>query len=233
MKAPVFVSALAMMLLLSGCYEEDFGPRQNGNRSFTFVDFDRLEIEDAFDVTITQGTQFSVKAEGDYRNLDDIRMFKSGSTLEIEFEDNSNRQYTTFITITMPVLYEVNFSGAVNATINGFRNQKEFSAILSGASLAQIDITTTAVDLRLSGASRLRLTGEATSMAASISGASNLSAYEFPVKTGHFEISGASQAYVTVADRVTGTVTGASELTYKGSPQVDVESSGASLVRKF
>jgi hypothetical protein len=227
------ILALAMTVLLTGCYEEDFGPQQNSNRTFTWVDFDRLEIEDAFEVTITQGAQFSIKAEGDYRNLDDIRMFKSGSTLEIEFEDNSRRQYTTYITITMPELREINFSGAVNATINGFRNQNRFGAALSGASMAQIDLTATQLDLRLSGASRVRLTGEGTEIDASISGASNLSAYGFPVKVGRFDISGASQAHVTVADLITGTVTGASELTYKGSPQVDVESSGGSLVRKY
>lgn len=222
-----------MSLVLTGCFEEDFGPRQNGTRSFTFVDFDRVEIEDAFEVTITQGTQFSIKAEGDYRNLDDMRVFKSGSTLEIEFEDNHSRQYTTYITITMPVLYEANFSGAVNATVNGFRNQNEFSAILSGASLAQIDLFATKTDFRLSGASRVRLTGEANSLAASISGASNLSAYEFPVKTGRIILSGASQAQVTVADQLAGDVSGASELTYKGNPQVSVEASGGSTVRRF
>lgn len=231
---PVFlIPALVFALLLTGCYEEDFGPRQSGSRTFTFVDFDRIEIEDAFEVTITQGTQFSVKAEGDYRNLDDMRVYKSGSTLEIEYEDNSNRQYTTYITITMPVLYEANFSGAVNATINGFRNIDEFSAILSGASLAQIDVAATKADIRLSGASRVRVTGQATTLNASLSGASTLSGYEFPVKTARLIISGASQARVTVADQLSGEVTGASELTYKGDPQVSVEASGGSTVRRF
>jgi hypothetical protein len=104
---------LSASVWLTACLnDEDPGPRQQDARSFAVVDFDRVEAGDALDVMIVAGTHYTIKAEGDRRNLDDLEVFKSGNSLIVRFDESENRQYTTFVTITMPELVGINFSGS-------------------------------------------------------------------------------------------------------------------------
>jgi hypothetical protein len=103
---------------------------------------------------------------------------------------------------------------------------------LSGASLAQLDISATELNCTISGASQLRLSGKGEKLTGNISGASILSSFDFPVVEATLNVSGASNGRVSVSQQLKGTATGASLILYRGQPSVDVESSGESMVRK-
>ena len=78
----------------------------------------------------------------------------------------------------------------------------------------------------------MRLYGLGDELNAEISGASELSAFEYPVRAAQLNVSGASRGKVTVTDQLTAVATGASSLIYRGSPTVSSEVTGASTVRK-
>ncbi|MBX2913843.1 MAG: DUF2807 domain-containing protein [Cyclobacteriaceae bacterium] len=220
-------------VLLSACLdEEDPGPRQQDVRTFAVVDFDRVEAGDGLDVTIVYGTNYAIKAEGDRRNLSDLEIFKRGNALIVRFDEFEHRQYTTFITITMPVLAGINFSGAVNGRVSGFDPVARLDVTLSGASLGQVDMDANELYLNINGASQLRLRGQGSVLDGSISGASLLTGFEFKSVQAKLHISGASQGRVNVTQQLTVIATGASEVIYRGDPQLQVETSGASVVRK-
>lgn len=224
---------VSFSIWLTSCFnDEDPGPRQQDARSFAVIDFDRVEVGDALDVTILHGTNYSIKAEGDRRNLDDLEVFTSGNTLVVHFDENENRQYTTFITITMPLLNGIHFSGAVNGKVSGFDDVARLDVTLSGASLGQIDMDATELYLNINGASQLRLRGEGELIDGIISGASVLTAFEYETAAAKLHVSGASQARVTVLQQLQVVATGASEVTYRGEPELTVETSGASVVKK-
>lgn len=233
MKRFNLILLLVASVWLTACLnEEDPGPRQQDARSFAVVDFDRVEAGDALDVTIVAGTHYTIKAEGDRRNLDDLEVFKSGNSLIIRFDDNENRQYTTFITITMPTLTGVNFSGAVNGKVSGFDDVARLDVTLSGASLGQVDIDAAELYLNVNGASQLRLRGEGSLIDCSISGASVLTAFDYETVQAKLHVSGASQGRVNVSQQLQVVATGASEIIYRGEPELIVETSGASVVKK-
>ncbi|HNT49022.1 MAG TPA: DUF2807 domain-containing protein [Cyclobacteriaceae bacterium] len=233
MKRFNIIFLLTTTIWLTSCLnDEDPGPRQQDIRSFAVVDFDRIEAGDALDVTIVSGTNYSIKAEGDRRNLDDLEIFKRGNALILRFDENENRQYTTFITITMPALAGVNFSGAVNGKVSGFDDVERLDVTLSGASLGQIDMDATEIFLNINGASQLRLKGEGELMDGIISGASVLTAFEYEAVQAQLHVSGASQGRVTVSQKLQVVATGASEVIYRGEPELIVETSGASVVKK-
>lgn len=231
MKTMKWILLLLVVVTLASCEEEDPGPRQNDSRSYSIVDFDRLEMGDAFVVTVQQGPIFSVTAEGDRRNLDDLTIDKSGSSLIAKYNTYRNRQYLTYITITMPTLSSVNFSSAVNAKVYDFTSGR-IDVVLSGASLAQMNVDATEVFCNISGASQLRLTGEGQKIDGVISGASFLNTFDFPVLTAKLNVSGASTGRVTVSDLLNGDVSGASTVIYRGAPQLNVQVTGASVVRR-
>src|SRR5688572_8325313 len=94
-------AAIALFSLLTSCHNEDPGPLQEVHKDYSLIDFDRLEMGSAFNIEVEQGNEFRVRVEGDRRNIDDLEVYKSGSTLIIEFEDDANRHHDTYINITM------------------------------------------------------------------------------------------------------------------------------------
>lgn len=232
MKTYFTLVALTLTLLFVSCIDEDPGPRQSDTRTFPFVDFNRVEAGYGLILNVTKGNTFLVEANGDRRNLDDLVVLKSGNSLILGFKNSDRRQYHTTINITMPQLEGVNFSGAVNGTVNGFTSTATFDITLSGASLAQMNISSADLMINLSGASQLRLVGSGEKMNGLISGASLLSSFDYPVKEATLNLSGASNCRVNVSQQIKGTVSGASLLLYRGEPGIDIESSGESMVRK-
>ena len=223
-----FLLAILASSIMS-CVQEDPGPRQNDQKSFSVVDFDRLEASEALDITVQQGNVFSIEATGDSRNLNDLDIHKNGTTLVMKFATQHNRQYTTYVTITMPSLFGCTFSGAVNGKVTGFSQEtSRFDVSLSGASVAQIDANTESTYAQLAGASTLRLNGIGKKIDAVISGASTLSAFDFPVNEVKLVVSGASQAKVNTSQKLSATVSGASGVLYRGSPVVEADVTGAS-----
>jgi hypothetical protein len=223
----------ALTLLISSCEREDPGPLQETDRDYTETDFDRLEMGNAFRVTVEESSIYSIHIRGDRRNLDDLDVHKSGSTLVIQFEKDGNRKHDTYIDITMPKLRAANFSGASVPIIKGFNEPEDvLDLFLSGATKAQLDATYNRVKTVLSGASELIMTGDGDVLDAELSGASVLKAFNFPVATATMNINGASSVQVQVSDALNATATGSSSVLYRGEPEVTADTSGNSTVEK-
>jgi len=221
---------LAFNLLSCEC--EDPGPVQRTEKEFDMIDFDRVEITSALDVRVEQSNVYSAQVRGDRRNVDDLDVYKSGSTLIIKFDDNSNRNHETFVTITMPHLEGVNFSAASSSKVNGFESDKDLDLYVSGASVCQLSVGYREVNLNLSGASSLVMSGLGDEINAEISGASVLTAFDYPVRQADVNVSGASNGKVTVTDELKVAAEGASSLIYRGNPSVSTSVSGGSAVIK-
>ena len=221
-------------LLLASCVgEEDPGPLQEQTKEYSILDFERLEIGDAMDVTVSQGNMFSVVVNGDRRNIDDLEVKKIGNTLKMNYtrgRRSDNRQYTTYVTITMPTLKGVVFPGAVNSKISGFETEGDFDITLSGASKLQADVSAAAVKVSLSGASELNISGAAADLWAIVSGASELRGFDLETTTANVDASGASKVRVSAAQQLNATASGASDVRYRGNPTVNGNSSGASSI---
>ncbi len=223
----------AIATSLTSCLEtEDLGPMQPDQKEIAVVDFDRLEMGDGFNVTVVRGDLFSVKVSGDRRNLDDLEFFKVGTTLRARFTQNihANRQYTTYVTITMPILKGATFLGAITSSVSGFDTTGAFDLTLSGASHAQLQLNAEQVELNLSGASVLSMIGKASSLRALVSGASEMGSYSFEADQATVDASGASRVRVYAKSLLNATASGASEIRYRGNPMVKSSSSGASTI---
>jgi hypothetical protein len=225
--------AVTVFSILTSCCEEDPGPMQETRKEYALVDFDRLEMGSAFNIEVEQGNAFSVKVKGDRRNIDDLNVYKNGSTLVVEFDDDdANRHHDTYIFITMPSLKGVNFSGASVSKIRGFESDDDLDFYLSGASISQLDVNYREVDLVVAGASSLVLFGSGDQFHAEISGASTFKGFDYPVREAVIDISGASEGKVAVEEELKVTAGGASTVLYRGNPSIISNTSGASTVQR-
>jgi hypothetical protein len=231
LKFRIAVLLVASGALLDACFVGDIGPIDEVTRDLTAVDFDRLEMGDAFHVDVQPGTFFRVTARGDREDVNDLTTEKQGTTLVVSYGSHRSRhRHDMYITVTMPQLLAVSFSGACQSRISGFTCDDRFTVNLSGASVCQLEVTAGSLMSVLSGASVLSVQGQADDLDGDISGASALHAFDFPVSTAHVSVSGASEGKIAVADDLRAVATGASVLIYRGQPAVASDVSGASVV---
>jgi len=228
------IYSIVCLLIFSACrYREDYGALQEGEKTIQLDNFQKLEMGHAFVIEVKQGTEFSIQAKGDKRNLEDLEAMVSDGKLRIRYKNSANRHYTTYLYITMPHLEEVDFSGASKATITGFSEITSFKMILQGASMCQMQLSAANFDLNISGASKLEIVGgSANKITANISGASFLDASWIKTEEALLDVSGASTAKVDVNKRLEVVASGASTVRYKGNPIVESSLSGASQIEK-
>ena len=104
---------------------------------------------------------------------------------------------------------------------------------LTGASDYKGEITANSIDIDGSGASNIELTGSVDDLAVEVSGASDAKLYNLTAKGAILRASGASSIGVTVTEILRANSSGASDINYKGNPNVkESNTSGASNIRR-
>jgi cytoskeletal protein CcmA (bactofilin family) len=229
-------AGLSLLTVLESCVyvesEDDIPPRGESTRTYDFRNFDELEMGDAFHVDVVAGSSFAVSATGELNDLDDLEIFVEDGKLVARYEKpwrNSRKRMD--IEITMPDVEAVEFSGAVNARIEGFENLPEVEFDMSGASKCNFIGSGREFKFDLSGASQLNLEGAGKYLDGDVSGASQLNAFDLKVEESDLKVSGASNAKICVSGLLKVDASGASNVRYKGNPTVDKKVSGGSSVR--
>ena len=104
---------------------------------------------------------------------------------------------------------------------------------LTGASDYKGQITANSIDIDGSGASSIELIGNVDDLAVEVSGASDAKLYNLTAKGAILRASGASSIGVTVTEILRANSSGASDINYKGNPNVkESNTSGASNIRR-
>ncbi len=202
-------------------------------QEFRLTNFTRLEMGSAFVIKVRKGSPFAIFARGDQTDLNDLDVYVDrNGTLIARYKNVRSRRYRMDFDITMPDLQGVNFSGASNATIDGFRGLSSLDVSLSGATKTTFNGTADRMQINLSGASDLICVGSGVKVTGSLSGASVLSAFDYLIEDADLDLSGASSAQVAASKTLRVTASGASSLLYVGSPDIRQSLSGGSTVRK-
>jgi len=235
-------------------------PRIVGSRNLVtnemdFSEFTAVSVGNAFDVEIMESSSYSLSITADDNLFDYIEVSKTGHTLTVGLKWGYSYQSVTLrAEITVPELYELEFSGATHGTIVGFGSSHEFALVLSGASSLYVsDMSVGDVEVDVSGASHLdgnltasgdatfvvsgastvEFVGEAGDLVATVSGAGHAELSEFPVHSAVINLSGASHSTVNLDGRLDAVVSGASHLLYIGNPTMgDVSASDVSTISR-
>jgi len=223
-------------------------------REMEYRDFNNLEISHAFRAEISHADSFSVSITADENMMEYLDVRQRGDTLYIGLKSGYSYVSTTHrATVTMPELRRLELSGASRGKMNGFSSAQPLSLNISGASSLELnDITagdskfnvsgaskvsgsiqTADSGLGVSGAGSVGLNGSAEDIIAEASGASTMELDDFRVNNAKVELSGASRATVNVSGQLDVDLSGASRLSYSGSPTLgEVTVSGGSTLSK-
>jgi hypothetical protein len=208
---------------------------QELKRSFNVSGFDKLDIGNSFIITVTQGNDYKVDVRGREQDVKEIMAKVSNNTLDLHYPSNWSgwkNHKEVYVTITMPKLTGVKFSGASKATVLGFNSEKLIINV-SGASSSTFNVNAKKLFLDCSGSSGVKITGSGQVMDAEISGASTINAFDFKVTTANIDASGASNIKIYVTSKIVAEASGASNVRYKGGASVTSNTSGSSSIKSM
>jgi hypothetical protein len=201
--------------------------------------FHALSISSAFEVHLTQGAEDAVAVSaGDQQDMADIKTEVKDGVLKIYFQPaqkkswSRNHKLKAYVSARM--LDRITISGATNVTVDGALTATGLKLNLSGASKLKGRLVVSGpMDVQLSGASDIEVTGSANEMNINASGASDVRAYEFTAATCKIDASGASSVRLTIDKELSAKLSGASSVSYKGGALIrDIKTSGASSISK-
>jgi len=201
-----------------------------------FSGYDKLDISHAFTVYVNfSETEESIEIEAEENLHEYIRVRKEGNVLYIGLENFVNiwGNATLNAYITTRHIEEFTGSGASEFIINDPLVAGNVEIDLSGASYFSGDLETDNINIDLSGASEVELEGTTGTLDVTASGASEVKDYELTIEDLFIDLSGASEAFLTVNNEISVSASGASTLNYKGDAViVDQHLSGASEVHR-
>ena len=194
--------------------------------------FTKVFAGERFNITITKGTAFYVKATGPANSVNDITWSVANNILDIGYAHQESNRPVVDIVVTLPSFVSLNLSGAATGAVNGFQGTSNvLRAVLSGASKCTFNGTGVNMQIDISGASELTVNGSTESLYGNISGAGKLNAFDLTSTEVDINASGGSEARVKVTDRLFAEATGDSRIYYKGTPAIrNFEVSGGGQV---
>lgn len=175
--------------------------------------FTKIDAGGAINVEVAVQKDFSVVVEADDNLLTNIKTEVSGDTLKIYSEDRISPKTRIKVLVSMPAIEGLDVSGASSGSVAG--------------------VNADSLELKASGASKIKIDGTAKELNADASGASTIDAENLKVEDADVEASGASKAVVTATNDLKVDASGASKISYVGEPKsIKQNSSGASSVTK-
>jgi hypothetical protein len=230
---------VGLSFLLSACEKDNtIMPSANvTTQDRTIVDYSGIEVSTAFTVDVTfSSTEEKIVIEANDNLHAYIDVIKSGDNLEIKIRDNinihGNATLKAHIT-TGNTLEEIFVAEASLVTLNNQLDATDVTVSLAGASFLNGPITAQSITVFADGASNVTMQGTADTFTVNAAGASIVGTFDMIAQNADINLSGASNASITVNGIINLTASGASVLNYKGTANVDqLDLSGGSQIVK-
>jgi len=195
----ISISVIAAIAIVAGCSR----PGIHGDGLITTEDrpisaFSKLVVTGGYEIIWSSGKP-ALTISADQNLLPLVETVISGNALRIDSKEELAPTKGIKIILSSPALEDVQLTGAVS-----FKASQ-----ISGQDLK----------LEATGASEISIEGSVTNLEADLTGASKLSATSLETQAATLSLIGASEADVTVTDRLKASVTGASSITYAGNPK--------------
>lgn len=198
--------------------------------------FQSINVSGGIDLWLTRGPASAIAvSNGRSGRNDEIVTEVRDGVLKIHMDSdlrNFRSRSRPKVYVAYNMLEKLIISGACDVRFADTVSVDRLLVKLDGASKLTGNVRTPRLEIDMSGASDISLAGSADELRVECSGASDFKSYGLVIGRCDADLSGASEAQVTVRDALTVKASGASNLNYKGAPTVSVKVSGASTVAR-
>jgi hypothetical protein len=199
--------------------------------------FEAIHVSNSFDIFLSQAPEHAlVVSASDVALRDQIETEVKNGTLYIRLKKSgvdwkSNRKLRAYV--SAPDLKKIELSGSSDLQIDNVFKAEDLEIRISGSSDFKGNIEGRNLRLNSSGSSDFRMGGKVENMKVNLSGSSDMNAYELTVDNCDITCSGASDVQITVNKELKVNVSGASNVSYKGTAVVkEMKTSGSSSLKK-
>jgi len=239
MKTQIILTTLILMSIIFNACDDVSSIIPDDNvttQQYSYSDYDQIDTESAFTVYVefsnTEET-IEIEANDNLHQYMDVKV-ESGA-LKIRFRDNINIKGSATLNayITTKNVSGYSASGASHFIIGDDVESENANIFLSGASKFTGEMHVANLSADLSDASVLELSGEAEAFNLTASGASAIGDYGFSTENLNINLSGASNASMTITEKMDVQASGASVLRYKGPADINSQNlTGGSQIIK-
>ncbi len=160
--------------------------------------FHGIEVGGIYQVEITAQKEYSVTVETDDNIVPLVKTDVEDGILKIESEGRISPKSAIRIVIATPDIDSLEISGVANVTLNNVKND--------------------ALSIDSSGASKIAVNGETSKLTVDVSGATKIDANELKTESATVDANGASNVQLNVSGTLKADASGASHITYSGTP---------------
>jgi hypothetical protein len=199
-------------------------------------DYDGIKCAGSFDYILVEGTEGSIKIEGEENLLDNIITEVKNNYLIVKTKKGIHLK-TSFnkdikITIPFKEISSVSLSGSGDLWNEDMINSTNFDVALSGSGDVVLNLNATTVKGALSGSGDLTLKGNTTNLEASVAGSGDFHAFELQSNNTEVSVAGSGDAKVVSKETLKARVAGSGDIVYRGNPETDTKVAGSGSISK-
>jgi hypothetical protein len=196
--------------------------------------FKSISTSGNYNVYIQQGTKNDIQIEADDNLLPFIETTVRGNELQI----NTKKGYELKPTRTVNVYVTIEELEGLNSSgMGGFYSKNSLKGdkvvfSFSGSTVANVDLNSNILNVRISGSSSLNLKGNIPQTRYGISGSGKVDAFALRSDNVKVEVSGTGNLDLYADKKLDVSVSGISNVRYKGNATINQSSSGVSKVSR-
>jgi len=211
-------------------------PAQAAERRYTVTDFERIQVEGPFIVTMTTGKSPSAVASGSRQAFDRVSVEVEGRTLRIRPDRSAWGGYPgeqpapVEIAVTGHQLRSASLNGSGRLAIDDVEAMRFDAAVTGSGNLALGHVEADNLVLGLLGSGSMEIGGKVETLTAAISGSGNLDARALSAEQAEINADTAGTVNVTVTETAELNATGSGDTTIHGSAACDVKARGVGRI---
>ncbi|OBX25113.1 hypothetical protein A9996_11445 [Gelidibacter algens] len=225
------------MVLLFSCSEDTITASDEvTSKNYEYNDYTALEINDNFKVFLTFSDteeNFEVKANTNLHQY--IKITQSGNKITVKLDGVGQIRGNEIlqIYITTQEITDINLKGNTNLTVEELVNPTNVNIELTGNCFLSGSVNIEQMNLKATGNCMIDLSGNVGSLDAKLVGNCQLTDYYLTIDALKINLSGNSNAQLTVDTSISIDGSGNSILYYKGNPSIIHQnlSSNSKLIR--
>jgi hypothetical protein len=234
MKTIITIIFAILIILTASCSQIERDAQNNeinltgsGNlvsREIGSLDFDQVEGNLNFDLTIRQGTESKVVLTSDDNFIDFIQVEQAGSSISFGFTPGHAYDIsgvTLRAEITVPTLSRLDLNSSSHAQFVEYESGQPFEANLTGSSSLGGKLKMETATLNVNGSAYVKLTGSGEFLALNVCGSSIVDLSEFEVNNADLDVSCASKVAVNVSGQLNGEASQNARVTFTGDPPMN------------
>lgn len=204
-------------------------------RTYAVSDFTAISLRGSDDVDVRVGPGFTIRAEGDPKVLDRLKIEKVGDTLRVGRISSSGINWGDHghakIFVTMPRIAEANVAGSGDMSVDRVEGAHFEGNTAGSGDLAVKLLTVDQAKLAIAGSGTISVAGTAKTLNLSIAGSGDVHGDELRASSADISIAGSGSVRAKVEGSAKVSMMGSGDVDLGGAARCQVSKMGSGTVR--